>query len=102
AQDQGATLDVVMTQAATRFITPVTFQALSGRPVWTDAWDSRANNNMAHINLSRGADAIVIAPASTDFIAKIAHGMADDLLTTLCVALGRVHWLLAAALDRGT
>jgi len=82
----GATVQVVMTEAATQFITPVTMQALSGRPVYTDQWDARMPNNMAHIDLSREADAIVIAPASTDFIAKLAHGMADDLLSTLCVA----------------
>ena len=82
----GATVQVVMTEAATQFITPVTMQALSGRPVYTDQWDARMANNMAHIDLSREADAIVIAPASTDFIAKLAHGMADDLLSTLCVA----------------
>ena len=100
AQDQGATVDVVMTDAATRFITPVTMQALSGRPVWIDAWDDRASNNMAHINLTRGADAIVIAPASTDFIAKLAHGLADDLLSTLCVARGACPLLIAPAMNR--
>ncbi|CAM2194212.1 fused 4'-phosphopantothenoylcysteine decarboxylase and phosphopantothenoylcysteine synthetase [Paraburkholderia kururiensis] len=82
----GATVQVVMTEAATQFITPVTMQALSGRPVYTSQWDARVPNNMAHIDLSREADAIVIAPASTDFLAKLAHGMANDLLTTLCVA----------------
>jgi phosphopantothenoylcysteine decarboxylase/phosphopantothenate--cysteine ligase len=82
----GATVQVVMTEAATQFITPVTMQALSGRPVYTNQWDGRVPNNMAHIDLSREADAIVIAPASTDFLAKLAHGMADDLLSTLCVA----------------
>ncbi len=82
----GATVQVVMTEAATQFITPVTMQALSGRPVYTSQWDARIANNMAHIDLSREADAIVIAPASTDFLAKLAHGMADDLLATLCVA----------------
>lgn len=99
-QDQGAVIDVVMTQAATQFITPVTMQALSGRPVFVDAWDNRVPNNMAHINLSRGADAIVIAPASTDFIAKLAHGMADDLLSTLCVAKGPCPLLVAPAMNR--
>ncbi|MDX3904177.1 MAG: bifunctional phosphopantothenoylcysteine decarboxylase/phosphopantothenate--cysteine ligase CoaBC [Pigmentiphaga sp.] len=84
--EQGTTVDVVMTEAATRFITPVTMQALSGRPVYVDQWDARMPNNMAHINLTRGADAVLVAPASTDFLAKLAHGMADDLLTTLCVA----------------
>ncbi|KAF1027566.1 MAG: Coenzyme A biosynthesis bifunctional protein CoaBC [Burkholderia plantarii] len=82
----GATVQVVMTQAATQFIAPVTMQALSGRPVYTSQWDARVDNNMAHIDLSREADAIVIAPASTDFLAKLAHGFADDLLATLCVA----------------
>jgi phosphopantothenoylcysteine decarboxylase/phosphopantothenate--cysteine ligase len=82
----GATVQVVMTEAATQFITPVTMQALSGRPVYTSQWDGRVPNNMAHIDLSREADAIVIAPASTDFIAKLANGFADDLLSTLCVA----------------
>src|SRR5690554_3653806 len=100
AQDEGATIDVVMTDAATRFITPTTMQALSGRPVWVDAWDNRASNNMAHINLTRGADAIVIAPASTDFIGKLAHGLADDLLSTLCVARGNCPLLIAPAMNR--
>src|SRR5690606_13154286 len=68
AGEHGATIDVVMTPAATQFITPVTMQALSGRPVFIDPWDARVPNNMAHINLTRGADAILIAPASTDFI----------------------------------
>ncbi|NYT66036.1 bifunctional phosphopantothenoylcysteine decarboxylase/phosphopantothenate--cysteine ligase CoaBC [Alcaligenaceae bacterium] len=99
-QDQGAVIDVVMTQAATQFITPVTMQALSGRPVFVDAWDSRVPNNMAHINLTRGADAIIIAPASTDFIAKLAHGMADDLLSTLCIAKGPCPLLVAPAMNR--
>src|SRR5687768_18487873 len=77
---------VAMTDAATKFVTPVTFQALTGRPVATDLWDPSVPNNMAHIELSRGVDAIVVAPASADFIAKLAHGMADDLLSTVCVA----------------
>lgn len=100
AQDEGATIDVVMTDAATRFITTTTMQALSGRPVWTNAWDNRASNNMAHINLTRGADAVLVAPASTDFIAKLAHGLADDLLSTLCVARGNCPLLIAPAMNR--
>ncbi|AEC19254.1 bifunctional phosphopantothenoylcysteine decarboxylase/phosphopantothenate synthase [Pusillimonas sp. T7-7] len=100
AQDQGALIDVVMTEAATHFITPVTMQALSGRPVFVDAWDARIPNNMAHINLTRGADAILIAPASTDFIAKLAHGQANDLLSTLCVAKGGCPLLVAPAMNR--
>lgn len=98
-QDHGATIDVVMTDAATRFITPATLQALSGRPVWVDAWDSRPDNHMAHINLSRGADAIVVAPASTDFLFKLAHGVADDLASTLCVARA-CPLLVAPAMNR--
>ena len=79
-------VQVVMTQAACQFITPVTMQALSGKPVFTDMWDASIPNGMPHIELSRAADAIVIAPASADFIAKLVHGRADDLLSTLCLA----------------
>ena len=82
----GATVRVVMTEAATRFVTPVTFQALSGNPVFADQWDTRIANNMPHIELSRGADAILVAPASADFLAKLTHGLADDLLSTLALA----------------
>jgi phosphopantothenoylcysteine decarboxylase/phosphopantothenate--cysteine ligase len=82
----GVAVDVVMTAAACRFITPITLQALSGREVRTDLWASGANNGMGHIDLSRGADAIVIAPASADFLAKVANGHADDLLSTLTLA----------------
>lgn len=97
--DQGATVDVVMTDAAAHFITPVTMQALSGRPVHLDAWDSRQPNNMPHINLSRGADAIVIAPASADFMARLVQGRADDLLATLCLARN-CPLILAPAMNR--
>ena len=90
----GATIRVVMTEAATRFVTPVTFQALSGHPVYCDQWDARVANNMAHIELSREADIILVAPASADFLAKLAHGLADDLVSTL--ALARNCPLLAA------
>jgi phosphopantothenoylcysteine decarboxylase/phosphopantothenate--cysteine ligase len=83
---QGIAVEVVMTPAATQFIAPMTLQALSGRPVLTDLWQSGAANAMGHIDLSRGADAIVVAPASADFIAKLAHGLADELLSTLCLA----------------
>jgi phosphopantothenoylcysteine decarboxylase / phosphopantothenate---cysteine ligase len=83
---QGIRVDVVMSSAATRFITPLTMQALSGRPVYTDLWDERIANGMPHIELSRQADAILIAPASADFMAKLVHGAADDLLSTLCLA----------------
>lgn len=98
-QDEGAEVDVVMTEAASHFITPTTMQALSGRPVWQDAQDARAPNQMAHINLSRGAQAILIVPASTDFLAKLAHGLADDLLSTLCIARGPVPLLAAPAMN---
>lgn len=98
--DQGATVDVVMTEAATRFITPTTMQALSGRPVFVDTFDDRPPDSMAHIHLTRGADAIVVAPASTDFIARLAHGVADDLLATLCAARGACPLLLAPAMNR--
>jgi len=97
--EHGATVDVAMSEAATRFITPVTLQALSGRPVYTDAWDARAANNMAHINLTRGADAVLVAPASEDFMAKLAHGAADDLLTMLCLAR-TCPLLIAPAMNR--
>ncbi len=79
-------VQVAMTEAATRFVTPATFQALTGKPVITDLWDASFDNNMAHIELSRGVEAIVVAPASADFLAKLAHGNADDLLSTVCVA----------------
>jgi phosphopantothenoylcysteine decarboxylase / phosphopantothenate---cysteine ligase len=82
----GASVQVVMTQGAAHFITPVTMQALSGHSVYTDQWDARIDNNMAHIDLTRGADAIVIAPCSADFLSKLAHGGCDDLLSTLCLA----------------
>ena len=83
---EGAHVQVVMTDAAQQFITPVTMQALSGNPVFTNQWDQRIANNMAHIELSRAADAILIAPASADLMAKLSLGLADDLLSTLCLA----------------
>lgn len=83
---KGHSVQVVMTEAATHFITPTTLQALSGNPVFVDSWDQRISNGMPHIELSRKADAILIAPASADFIAKLAHGFANDLLSTLCLA----------------
>ncbi len=82
----GTAVDVVMTDAATRFVAPLTFQALSGRPVLTDLWHSGSGNAMGHIGASRGADAIVVAPASADFLARLAQGHASDLLSTLCLA----------------
>ena len=82
----GAEVHAVLTASGAQFVTPVTFQALTGNPAGSDQWDARMPNNMAHIDLSRGADAIVVAPASADFLAKLAHGLADDLLSTLCLA----------------
>jgi phosphopantothenoylcysteine decarboxylase/phosphopantothenate--cysteine ligase len=82
----GAHVQVAMTEAATHFVTPTTFQALSGRAVFVDQWDPRMPNGMAHIDLSRRADCIVVAPASADFVARVALGLADDLLTTLVLA----------------
>ena len=82
----GADVRVAMTEAATRFIGPATMQALTGQPVWTDLWDARVNDAMGHIELSRDRELIVVAPASADFMAKLANGLADDLLSTLCVA----------------
>ncbi len=98
----GATVQVVMTEAAAQFITPVTMQALSNRTVYVSQWDGREPNNMAHINLSREADAILVAPASADFMAKLLHGRADDLLSLMCLArpLDTVPLLLAPAMNR--
>jgi phosphopantothenoylcysteine decarboxylase/phosphopantothenate--cysteine ligase len=88
-----------MTESARGFVTPETFQALSGNPVYTSMWDARVRDNMAHIELSRGKDVIVVAPATADFIAKLAHGLADDLLSTLCVARG-CPLIVAPAMNR--
>ena len=82
----GADVQVVMTAAACGFVTPATMQALSGKPVYTDMWDNRVPNNMGHIELSRDRDLICVAPATADFMAKLAQGQADDLLSTLCLA----------------
>jgi phosphopantothenoylcysteine decarboxylase/phosphopantothenate--cysteine ligase len=98
----GAQVQVVMTEAATHFITPVTLQALSNREVFTSQWDERPANNMAHIELGREADAILVAPASADFMAKLLHGRADDLLSLTCLArpLQQVPLILAPAMNR--
>jgi phosphopantothenoylcysteine decarboxylase/phosphopantothenate--cysteine ligase len=99
---QGATVQVVMTQAAEQFITRVTMQALSGRPVYSSQWDGREPNTMPHINLSREADAILVAPCSADFMAKLLHGGADELLSLMCLArpIATVPLLLAPAMNR--
>src|SRR5487761_1917179 len=95
----GLQVQVAMTEAACGFVTPATFQALSGRPVLTDLWDPRVPNRMAHIELSRQADAIVIVPASANFLAKVAGGIADDLLSTT-VSARNCPLLLAPAMNR--
>ena len=101
-QRHGATVQVVMTSAATQFITPVTMQALSNRNVYTDQWDAREPNAMAHINLTREADAVLVAPASADFMARLAAGRADELLSLLCLArpIERCPLLVAPAMNR--
>jgi phosphopantothenoylcysteine decarboxylase/phosphopantothenate--cysteine ligase len=98
----GASVQVVMSEAATHFITPTTMQALSNHPVVMDQWDPRAPNSMAHINLTRDADAMIVAPASADFIAKLAQGRADEILGLTCLArpIERCALLLAPAMNR--
>ena len=95
----GATVDVVLSAGGARFVGAATFQALSGRPVWSDLWDEAAPGGMAHIELTRGADAILVAPATADFLARLAQGRADDLLTTLCLAR-ECPLLVAPAMNR--
>jgi phosphopantothenoylcysteine decarboxylase/phosphopantothenate--cysteine ligase len=85
-RDAGAEVQVAMTAGAQHFVTPLSFQALSGSPTRTTLWDSAAEASMGHIELARWADRIVIAPATADLLAKLAHGFADDLVTTLCLA----------------
>jgi phosphopantothenoylcysteine decarboxylase/phosphopantothenate--cysteine ligase len=85
-REAGAEVRVVMTESAERFVTPLTFQALSGQAVRSGLWDEAAEMGMAHLELARWADAILIAPASADMLAKLVHGFADDLLSTLCLA----------------
>lgn len=99
---EGATVQVVMTEGAEQFITAVTMQALSNRPVYTSQWDAREPNGMPHINLSREADAILIAPCSADFMARLVQGRADELLSLLCLARPRerVPLLIAPAMNR--
>lgn len=98
----GATVHVVMTEAACQFITPVAMQALSGQPTFVSQWDARMPNNMAHINLTREADAIIVAPASADFISQLAQGRADELLSLLCLArpAAGVPLLVAPSMNR--
>lgn len=95
----GAEVDVVLTEAGAQFVGPATFQALTGRRVWQALWDPRLDNGMAHIDLTRGAAALLVAPATADFLAKLAHGLADDLLSTLCLARD-CPLLVAPAMNR--
>src|SRR6478609_2516331 len=98
-QRNNVEVQVAMTQSATHFVTPTTFQALTGKPVALDLWDPSVPNAMPHIELSRTADAILVAPASADFLAKLAHGLADDLLSTTCLARD-CPLLVAPAMNR--
>ncbi len=108
-RDRDVDVQVVMTDGAREFVTPMTFQALSGRPVRSTLWDAAAEAAMGHIELARWPDRILIAPASADFLARLAHGLADDLLTTLCLAtdrpiavapaMNRLMWANAATQD---
>ncbi|MDR0565233.1 MAG: bifunctional phosphopantothenoylcysteine decarboxylase/phosphopantothenate--cysteine ligase CoaBC [Azoarcus sp.] len=95
----GADVHVVLTEAGTRFVTPLTFQALSGNPAWVGLWEGETKNAMPHISLGRGTDALLVAPASAGFIAKLASGLADDLLATLCLARD-CPLLVAPAMNR--
>lgn len=95
----GAQVDVVLTAAGAQFVGAATFQALTGRPVWQALWDERMSNGMAHIDLTRGAAALLVAPTTADFMAKLTHGFADDLLSTLCLARD-CPLLLAPAMNR--
>lgn len=96
---EGADVQVVMTESACKFVTPLTLQALTGKPVFTSMWDERVGNGMPHIELSRDRDLIVVAPATADFMAKLVHGAADDLLATLCIAR-ETRLMVAPAMNR--
>ena len=98
-QRGGVDVQVIMTEAACKFVTPLTLQALSGKPVYVELWDDRWPNGMGHIELSRDRDLIVIAPASADFLSKLVHGAADDLLSTLCLAR-QCPMMVAPAMNR--
>lgn len=96
---EDADVQVVMTEAACKFVAPLTLQALTGKPVFTSMWDDQVGNGMPHIELSRDRDLIVVAPATADFIAKLVHGTADDLLATLCIAR-ESRLMVAPAMNR--
>ena len=97
---EGASVQVAMTANAMKFITPVTMQALTGHTVFTDSWDDRLENNMPHIDLTRQADLVVIAPCSANFMSKLANGLCDDLLSTLCLARpSEIPFMIAPAMN---
>ncbi len=96
----GALVDVILTESATHFVTPLTFQSVTGRPAHTDLWAASAEAHIAHVALAEQADLLVIAPATADIIARLAHGLADDLLTVTALA-ARCPVLLAPAMDGG-
>lgn len=98
-RERGAEVQVVMTASAGRFVAPLTFQALSGRPVRTELWDPAAEASMGHIELARWAELVLVAPASADFLSRLASGRADDLLATLCLAT-QAPIVLAPAMNR--
>ena len=85
-RERGALVQVAMTEGAQQFVTPLAFQALSGQPTRTSLWDHAAEQAMGHLELARWADEVVVAPATADLIARLAHGMANDLVATLCLA----------------
>src|SRR5687767_6722709 len=96
----GALVDVILTEAAARFVTPLTFQSVTGRPVYTDLWQASADAHVAHVALGERADLLVIAPATADTLAKFAHGLADNLLTITALT-ARCPVLVAPAMDGG-
>src|SRR5678816_3307144 len=97
--EHGAEVQVVMSRGAQQFVTALTFQAVSGRPVRSDLWDQAAEAAMGHIELARWADEIIVAPATAEFMARLAHGFADDLLATICLAT-TARLTLAPAMNR--
>src|SRR5690625_7299185 len=99
-REAGLDIDVVMTEAAQKFVQPITFQALTGSRVLTDLWDPLIPDSMAHIHLSRQADAFMSAPATADIIARCAHGLADHLLNTMVLARGSCPLFMAPAMDK--
>ncbi|MEP7359930.1 MAG: bifunctional phosphopantothenoylcysteine decarboxylase/phosphopantothenate--cysteine ligase CoaBC, partial [Anaerolineales bacterium] len=96
----GAQVDVILTESAARFVTPLTFQSVTGRPAYTDMWRASADTHVAHVALGEQADLLIVAPATADFIARLAHGLAGDLLAVTALA-ARCPVLVAPAMDGG-